>query len=73
MNLHPFTVLSIERQEAAKRSAKSSIHPFGRRTKSNTCKQKSPGTVERVRGAITAHLARHPRDSVAAAHLAKLA
>lgn len=50
-----------------------SIHPFRPRGVSNTCKQKSPGTIERVRNAITGHLARHPRDSVAAAHLAKLA
>ena len=67
-----FTEESVRRQEAVKRQAPKSIHPFGRRDKTNTSKAKSLATITRVRAAITEHMSRHPRDGVSAAHLAKV-
>lgn len=69
---HQFTVRSIERLEGVKRQHPKSIHPFGRREKSNTSKAKSPGVIARVRAALEGHLAHHPGDHVSAAHLSKL-
>lgn len=68
-----FTDESVRRQEAVKRQTPKSIHPFGRRDKTNTSKAKSPSTIARVRAGLERHLAIHPRDSLSAAHLAKVA
>lgn len=46
--------------------------PHEQRDKSNTCGQKKRATLDRVINAIAGHLARHPRDGMSAAHLAKL-
>lgn len=71
--MNAFTEESVRRMEAVKRQSAKSIHPFGRRDKANTSKAKSQGTIARLRAAIEGHLRRHPRDGVAAGHLAKLA